>query len=150
MRETAVIGIGNLLQADDGVGIRAVERLAGRELPPGVELLDAGTATLDVLPHLCDKERVLVIDALRGGQEPGTVYRLTPEQLGACAPGSRFAHGVGVADLLLMAQGMGASPEVVIFGVEPAVVELSLELSPVVEASMDRLLASIAEELARP
>jgi hydrogenase maturation protease len=144
---TAILGIGNILQGDDGVGVRVVEALRHLEWPPDADLYDGGTAPFDMLDVFLEHERVVVIDCVRGGREPGTVYRLTPEVLKWVESESRFAHGLGVPDTVRIAQQLGATAEVVVLGVEPAVIEWSLDLSPAMEAAMPRLLDAVAAEL---
>jgi hydrogenase maturation protease len=80
-KKTVVIGIGNLILKDEGVGIHAVKRLETMELPSGLEIIDGGTDTMKLLAVFQDFERIIVIDAIKGGGEPGTIYRVTPEEI---------------------------------------------------------------------
>jgi Ni,Fe-hydrogenase maturation factor len=80
-KKTAIIGIGNLILRDEGLGVHVVRQLEDRELSPGVELIDGGTATTELLPVIHETERIIVIDALKAGAEPGTICRVTPEDL---------------------------------------------------------------------
>lgn len=145
MGGVAVVGIGNLLMADDGVGIRAVEML-GRSRPlPQAELIDAGASTLDLLPVLLERELVVIVDAVRGGGSPGTSYLIPAERIGECERVERFAHGTGVTDVLDMAEAIGTCAEVVVFGIEPAELRCSLELSEPVAAALPALVERIAE-----
>ena len=135
--DLVIFGIGNLLMSDDGVGVHAARALA-LDPPAGTEVVDAGTDFLSALPFLEDARRVLVIDAVRGGGAPGTLYRLTEDDL---APQhDRTAH----ATSLLAARNVlapGATPDVLILGVEPAVLDYGLELSPAVAAALPRVVA---------
>ena len=148
--KTIVLGLGNLLLRDEGVGIHAVRELRERELPSDVELVDGGTAALDLLSFLQRAERVIVLDAVRRGDKPGTIYRfrLEPKALHAeSAPLS--LHELSLQEALWVAQKMGFHPEVIVLGVEPQTIEPGLELSPQVRAALPHLLDAVCEELRR-
>ena len=83
MPHTLVLGVGNLLMSDDGVGVHAVQRLEKRTLPPGVEVLDGGTCGLDLLQFFEGVERLIVLDAANLGREPGAIVRLEGEDVPA-------------------------------------------------------------------
>lgn len=146
--DVTVIGVGNVLQGDDGVGIKAVQALQGNGLA-GAEIIDAGTAPFDMLGVFMDSSTVIVIDCIRTGREPGTLYRLPPEAIDSADDDLRFAHGLGVAGTVRLARELGSTAEVVVYGIEPARIEWSLELSPQVEASLPELLDAVSEEVAR-
>jgi len=146
-----VIGVGNPLARDEGVGIRAVERLRDRDLPAGVRVLDAGTDFLAVLPQMADADRAILLDAVRAGGEPGTIYRLTLEDLLARAtnePEWRSAHDLSLVSAVRLAESTGQRlPPTVLLGVEPAEVALGEGLTPPVEAALDALLEKVLAEV---
>lgn len=151
MAKTIVLGVGNLLLKDEGVGIHAIRALAGRDLPPGVELVDGGTAGFDLLPLLMGADRIIIVDALRGGEPPGAVYRLTPAD---CLPqqerqaGPISLHDLGILDVIRTLEVLEQrTPEVVIIGVEPGEIDWGLELTPEVAASLPAVLEQIEMEL---
>jgi hydrogenase maturation protease len=150
MRSTdvAVIGVGNVLQGDDGVGIKAVQALQGMGLAD-VEIIDAGTAPFDMLGVFLETQVVIVIDCIRAGKEPGTLYRLPPEMIDGAEDDLRFAHGLGVAGTVRLARELGSTADVIVYGIEPACIEWSLELSSEVEASLPQLLGAVTEEVTR-
>ncbi len=151
MSETLVLGLGNILLKDEGVGVRVVERLRERYVPPeGVEFLDGGVRGLALLPYLEGVSRLLIIDAVRAGKEPGTLVRLAGDEIPAVLSPKISPHQEGLADLLWVAKVSGPCPsEIVLWGVEPAHIETSLELSAPVEAQVDALVQKVIEELAR-
>ena len=126
-----IAGVGNLLMRDDGVGIHAVRALESNP-PPGVRVLDVGTAILHALPLLEYAERVLVIDAVRADGAPGSVcvFDASDAELRGRASS---VHSWGLLDALKM-MGRGPGPEICILGVEPAEVGYGMELSPIVQA----------------
>ena len=146
---TLVLGIGNILMTDDGVGVRLVQRLAaGYRFPPEVTLLDGGTLGLDLLPRLEGVARLLVIDAVETGGEPGSVVRLTGDEIPLALATKISPHQMGLKDLLTVADLQGNLPgEMVLWGVQPADIEMSMELSPPVAARVAELEARVLEEL---
>lgn len=142
-----MIGIGNLLLKDEGVGVHVVRVLEGRELPPGVEVIDAGTATIELLPLLQEAERVVVIDAIKAGGEPGTVYRVSPEDLMATEGRPLSLHQVGLLEVLEMARQLGSRAEVVIIGVEPKEISWGMELTPEIAAKVPKVADLALQEL---
>lgn len=137
---TAVIGLGNILLGDDGVGVRVVEWLEAEGGLAGVDLIDAGTSAFDTLDIFLTHERIVLVDALRGGHEPGFIYMLSPKDL---ANGQSFEvslHDTHVVELARLAERMGARPEVILVGIEPERIRLSLELSPTIVDELPNLM----------
>jgi hydrogenase maturation protease len=145
-----VIGIGNVVRSDDGVGVHAVVRLRERlGSQPDVTLVEGGTAGLLLLPHLADARRAIIIDAIDVGAQPGTLVRLDGDQFASAFSAGATVHDVGLRDLLGAARLSGAWPEqLVLHGVQPGSTTLGTELTPTVAAALDGLVDSIAGELA--
>ena len=148
MTAALVLGLGNLVHADDGVGVHAIERLQkDPRVPPGVVLIDGGTQGLALLPHISGFQRLLVIDAVDVGEPPGTIVRLEGKALDKL-PGKPSVHQLGFADLMVAFKLLGEMPEeVVVLGVQPLSTEWSAELTPPVNEGMDRLIAAVLEQL---
>jgi hydrogenase maturation protease len=146
-KKILIIGIGNLILQDEGVGVHAVQALEKRSLPPDVEAIDAGTSTMDLLPVIRDAERIIVIDALKGGAEPGTIYRIRPDDLMDAREQNLSLHQVGLLEVLGMARQLGGDPEVVIIGVEPKEISWGMELTQVVAARLPQVIETVLEEL---
>jgi len=143
---TLVLGMGNLLLSDEGVGVHVARALAARALPENVSVVEAGTAFLDVLPDIEKADRILLIDAMEGGGAPGSVYRVPFDQ---CVHPDMLAslHGFDLSRVLYMA-GSERAPEVTVFGVEPARIAWGTELSPVVARVVPAVEEAILGELA--
>lgn len=143
---TLVLGLGNLLLSDEGVGVHAARALAERELPPNVSVVEAGTAFLDVLPDIEKADRILLIDAMEGGGAPGSIYRVAFDQ---CLHPEMLAslHGFDMSRVLFMAANT-RKPEVTVFGVEPEKIEWGTEVSPAVQRMLPVLEDMILKELA--
>ncbi|HBW37405.1 HyaD/HybD family hydrogenase maturation endopeptidase [Desulfosporosinus sp. BICA1-9] len=146
MKKTAVLGIGNILLRDDGIGVRVVQELQVKGSLPHVDLVDGGTSTLDMLELFLTNERVIVVDSLSGGHPPGTVYRLKPEQLGNYTGSEISLHDTQILDLVRLAGLMEKNPEVIIIGIEPKEIKESLGLSPEVVTMLPRLIDLVEKE----
>ncbi len=144
----AVMGIGNPLCRDDGLGIRVITEMRDNDKYGGVEIVDGGTAP-DLLSLLNENIRKLIIvDALHGGGKPGTLYRLEIHESNIADDAPPSLHGLGVLDSLKMMQNLGMqTPEVVIIGVEPADTSHGLYLTPEIEAILPQVLSAIGREL---
>jgi len=145
-----VLGIGNLLMADDGIGVRVVQGLADRyRFPAGVTVLDGGTLGLDLLPRLEGVERLLVVDAVETGGKPGTMVRLTGDDIPLALETKVSPHQMGLKDLLTVASLQGHVPrEMVLWGVQPASIELEMALTPAVAKTLPLLEEEVLRELA--
>jgi hydrogenase maturation protease len=143
-----VMGVGNILLGDEGVGVRTVEAMRRMTLPDNVELLDVGTGALDIMDIIANREKVFIIDAVRGGGEPGAVYRFTPDDIAIQSPAPFSVHQFDIPGTLNMAELAGCMPgEVIIFGIEPKRVDWSLELSPEVAAVIPKVIELVMSEL---
>ena len=147
---TVVIGIGNVVRRDDGLGVHALRRLHASGAVDGraVELVEGATAGLSLLPYLAAARRAILIDAIDTGAAAGTLVRLPGDDLPGGLGGGRTAHGVGLADLLGAARLTAAWPhELVVHGAQPQSTEIGTELTPPVAACLDALVARVAAEL---
>ena len=143
----AVIGIGNVLMADEGAGVEALKLLGERDCPEYVELIDAGTAFFAIVSDLKDYEKLIIVDVVRGGQPPGTVYRF---ELDDVKGGDVLIslHDIGVVDSLRMETLVGKIPDnIVFFGIEPEKITLSIGLSSSVKKGLEHLVDRVIEEL---
>ncbi len=144
-----VLGVGNILMGDEGIGVRVIESLKDCQLPEGVELFDGGTASLELLSIFSDRKKLVIIDAIRGGQEAGAVYRFNFEDLTYRKDFATSLHQIGITDTLNQAKILGCLPEeVVLIGIEPATIKPGLELSPEIAAVIPRVKEVILKELA--
>ena len=144
-----VLGLGNTILQDDGLGVRTVERLlAEYDLPAEIETLDGGVMGLDLLSSLEDVTDLLIVDAIRTGSPPGTLIRLAGDAIPAALAQKLSMHQAGLQDLLAVSTLRGILPQrVVLFGLEPAVIAWGTELSPVLAPRIDNLVESVVQEL---
>ena len=145
---TVVLGLGDPLRGDEGVGVHAARALADAGMGRGVEVLDAGSALFDTLCALRQAERVILVDAIRAGGPPGTVYRMPLEEFSR----NECVASMGGFDVerALALSGRARPPEIVVVGVEPATMGWSPGLSPQVAQALDRVVETIRAEVCAP
>jgi hydrogenase maturation protease len=146
--KTLVLGLGNLVHTDDGVGVHAVEALRGDvRIPAEVGLLDGGTQGLNLLHHLSGISRLLVIDAIDAGQPAGTLLRFEGKSLRGL-PGKASVHQLGFSDLMIALQLLDDAPdEVIVLGIQPNSTEWGAELSPSVASALPPLVDLVIHQL---
>jgi hydrogenase maturation protease len=148
-KKTLVLGLGNVIMGDEGVGVHVVRALEKRALPEGVECLDGGTGGFILLEPLQNADRIILIDAAADGNPPGTVTRTTP-RFSRDYPPTLTAHDIGVKDLLDAFYMQGGTREVVLYAIaiDPKQ-SISMELSPVTakaaEQAEERILAELRD-----
>lgn len=143
-----VLGLGNVLLEDDGVGAAAVALLRDRYVaPPGVLVLDGGTLGLALLPYLEAADNLILVDAIRTNEPAGTLVRLQDDEVGPAVATRLSVHQVGVADLLDAARWLDRYPQrVTLLGLVPDSMELAVGLSPSVKPSLPMLVDSVVDE----
>ena len=148
-RRTLVLGVGNILVQDEGLGVRALERLqASHRLPSEVSAIDGGTMGLDLLPYLDGITHLLILDAVHGSRPPGALVRLEGEAIPVALAMKLSVHQIGLQELLAVARFQGTLPgRVVVWGMQPGCLEPGLELSDPVEARLDELVEAALREL---
>jgi hydrogenase maturation protease len=146
---TLILGVGNLLLSDEGVGVHVIQRLQERySLPENVQVLDGGTLGLDLLYYLEGVENLLLVDAVETGKAPGTLLRLEGEEVPAFLSIKISPHQIGVPDMLFAAKLKDLYPQrIVLWGVQPENLDIGLELSPVIAAQVEPLVENVLTEL---
>jgi len=148
MSETVlVLGVGNVLMRDDGLGPKIVELLRERGNCTGVELVDGGTSPFDVLSAYTGGGKLLVVDAVDGGEEPGAVYRATLQEIGPVRRGGFSLHEVGLVEALMFLELTGTRwDEVVVIGVEPESVSWGEELTETIARVLPKVVDLVERE----
>jgi hydrogenase maturation protease len=147
--DVVVLGVGNTLMQDDGVGVRAVRLLSESwKLPPHVRLIEGGVAGFRLLPEISSADYLLIIDAVEGSGPPGSIHRLGPEDLSKREGPLFSAHEVGICELLSVARFLGKLPRVRIVGVKPLEAKVpGLDLTPILREALPRVIAAVVEDL---
>ena len=147
-RPILILGIGNILLRDEGVGVRVIERMQEITLPDDVELVDGGTAGADLLDVLAERKKVIVIDAVLADCEPGTVLRFTVDDLTQPDGVGMSLHELGLGEALKMTKQLGCAPQdVVVFGIKPRDLSCGLELSEEISASIPKVVELVLAEI---
>jgi hydrogenase maturation protease len=151
-----VLGIGNVLLGDDGIGVHvvgALERLAARggvALPSNARLVDGGTIGLGLLPLVSGARAVVLVDAVDIGRAPGAVEVLDGEALGGVTPRVTAPLPVGVADIVAAARLTDTAPEaIVLVGVQPGAIAPGIELSAPVRAAVPAAVEAVLDAITR-
>ncbi len=145
--KTLVLGLGNVLMGDEGIGVYVVRELEKHTLPPGVECLDGGTGGFTLLEPLEDADRIIIIDAASDGNPIGTVSRTTP-QFSRDYPPTLTAHDVGMKDLLDMFYIQGGTHEIILYAItidphQPIRMSLSPEAEKFAATALEQILAEL-------
>lgn len=151
-KDVVVIGIGNVLMSDEGVGCYIVERLAQQAAQyPFADFIDAGTGGLSILHLIADRRKAVIIDCAYMGTEPGTIKQFTPEDVASKKTLAHHSlHEADVLKIIAMAKKLDQCPsEVVIFGIEPKRIEPGQKLSGVLAVKMDTYTATVTEALGK-
>lgn len=145
-----VLGVGNSILRDEGLGVHLARRLREEELPPQVEVYDGGTQGLELLGYLDDVAGLIIVDCIKAGAEPGTIFRFEPHEVEVIPKEYKLSfHDLGIYDFLQVAAALDMLPPTVIVGMEPAEVTWGETLSPVVEARLDVLKEVVLKEIER-
>jgi hydrogenase maturation protease len=151
MARIVVLGLGNVLLKDEGVGIHVVHALQDSQPPPDVDLevIDGGTSP-EALYLAEGADKVIVIDAVKGGSGPGSVYRFRPTEISLDDKDYLSLHQIGILESLRIMEYMGKEPkDTVVLGVEPKEITWGLELSPELEHKVPQIVKLVMEEARR-
>jgi hydrogenase maturation protease len=145
-----ILGVGNLLLSDEGVGVHVAHELMKLDLPPEVSVVEGGTDGFRLLNVITEADRVIVIDAVRSGAAPGSVYRFDVNDIRSVPPGFMTSvHQVGILEVIELSGLIGKTPRATVIGVEPKSLEMSMELSPEVKEKIPRIIELVLEEVKR-
>lgn len=144
-----VVGLGNILLRDEGVGVRLAERLLERyEVPCEVEVLDGGTSGMELIHTIADRDALIVCDAVASDLPAGSVLRISGDELPAFFRTKLSPHQLGLSDVLATLTLLGRTPsEVILIGIVPENLELGIELSPRIESVMEEALELLVAEI---
>ncbi|MEH6471439.1 MAG: HyaD/HybD family hydrogenase maturation endopeptidase [Halopseudomonas sp.] len=144
-----VLGVGNILLTDEGIGVRVVEEFERRyQIPDGVSVMDGGTAGMELLASIASIDHLILVDAVNTGAEAGTVVCLVGDEVPALFKTKISPHQLGISDLLGVLTVTGEMPkQLSLFGVVPYCLDTSIELSEQMVPKCDELLALVVSQL---
>lgn len=143
-----VLGVGNILLSDEGVGVRVVEELQKRRLPECVEVVDGATRAMELVDIIRGREKVIIVDALAADAEPGAVFKFGPEQLAETKKMSVSVHDIGVHEAIFLLSLTAELPkDITIYGIQPGSLELREGLTDPVASAATKVINFILKDL---
>jgi hydrogenase maturation protease len=144
-----VLGVGNTLLSDEGIGVRAIEKLQlDYDLPAEVVIIDGGTTGMEMLDDLSNADHIIIIDAVRSGKAPASIVKLVGDQVPVFFKTKLSPHQIGLSDVLATLAFIGEQPGgVTVIGVEPVSLETGMALTPQVQAQLPEVLKLVTAEL---
>jgi hydrogenase maturation protease len=146
---TTVLGLGNILLKDEGVGVHAVNAIKERySFPPDVEVIDGGTLGLDLLPLIEKRDRILFVDAVDFGKEPGHIGVIDDDAIPSTLLAKMSVHHIGLSDVLFAAKLLDIKPSKLrLIGIQPQSLEVGLEMTECISGKMEAVISLILETL---
>lgn len=144
-----VLGIGNTILSDEAAGVRAVEALEKAfQMPANVLVIDGGTSGMEMIEDLSNVDFLIVIDVVKTGAAPGTVVKIAGADIPVFFRNKLSPHQIGLPDVLASLELLDAIPkEIVVLGVEPISLELGMDMTPTVAATIPQLVDMAVAEL---
>jgi len=142
-----VVGVGNILLGDEGIGVHILKELEKKKLPDKVELLDLGVAAFSLLSHIEGKKKIIIIDAVKAEGVPGSVYRLSIEDIHTEERRFFSLHEAGIEQVISFLEVEGEKREIVIIGIEPGEIRWGMELSPPVKKKIPVAVELVLKEI---
>jgi hydrogenase maturation protease len=144
-----ILGVGNLLLSDEGVGVHVARKMMEMDFPPQVRVVEGGTDGFGLMHVLLEADRLILVDAVKGGGPPGSIYRFEIED---CPPFPDIfktsVHQISILEVINLSGLIGCTPRTTVIGVEPKFLEMGMDLSPEVEVKIPRVIKLIREEVA--
>ena len=146
-----ILGVGNILLSDEGVGVRVVERLNGAyTFPDNVQVLDGGVLGMRLMGVIGNTDILIVVDAVKNSKAPGTLYRLADEQIPRRVLAKQSMHQIDLPEVLALCATIDKNPRTVVVGIEPEDIStMAVELTPAIAARVEDLVAMVLAELDR-
>jgi len=143
-----ILGIGNLLLSDEGVGVHVANELMEMDLPEGVSVVEGGTDGFRLLNIITEADRLIVIDSVKGGAAPGSIYRFHLDDIKNCPTGFKTSvHQIGILEVINMSGLIGKTPLTTVIGIEPLSLDMGMELSPEIREKIPRIIELVLDEL---
>lgn len=142
-----ILGCGNLLLKDEGIGVHLVEALKQKDLPENVTIIDGGTAGFDLISFIQQAEKVVIVDAVKAGGEPGDIYCFGPEDFETENSLKTSLHDINLKGIFRIIRKIGSLPNIKIIGVEPQEIAYGTELSPKLKEMLPKISKIVLKEI---
>jgi hydrogenase maturation protease len=149
-KDIVVIGLGNLLMSDEGIGVHLIRKLSEyQDKFPDVEFTDAGTGGMNVLHLIANRKKAVIIDCAKMGKKPGTIRQFEPTDVKTVKKMTHFSlHEADILRIIAISRQLGECPEqIVIFGIEPQSLEMGQNLSKTLTGKLDIYISEICKSL---
>ena len=148
LQKTVILGIGNILLSDEGVGVHIANEFAKMDLPAHVSVVEGGTDGFRLLNIITEADRLIIVDAVRGGSEAGSIYRFDVDEVRNCPSGFKTSvHQIGILEVIDLSGLIGKTPHTTVVGIEPKSLEMSMDLSPDIREKVPKIIELVLEEL---
>ena len=149
-QKIVILGIGNILLSDEGVGVHVANELAKMDLPPDVSVVEGGTDGFRLLNVITEADRLIIVDAVKGGAEPGSIYRFDVGDVRSCPSGFKTSvHQIGILEVIDLSGLIGKTPHTTVIGIEPKSLEMTMELSPEIREKVPKIIELVLDEVRR-
>lgn len=147
-KHIVILGVGNLLLSDEGVGVHVANKLMEMDLPAGVEVIEGGTDGFRLMNVVTGADRLIVVDAVKGESPPGSIYRFDINDVPSSPDAYKTSvHQIGILEVVHLSELVGQTPETTVIGVEPKSMEMGMELSPEIQEKIPRIIELVLEEV---
>jgi hydrogenase maturation protease len=147
-QKIVILGVGNLLLSDEGVGVHVATELMKMDLPQEVSVVEGGTDGFGLLNIITEADRLIVIDTVKGGGAPGSIYRFNIDKVQSCPSGFKMSvHQIGILEVVNLSGLIGKTPHTTVIGIEPKSLDIGMELSPEIKAKIPRIIELVLAEL---
>ncbi|MCF8261136.1 MAG: HyaD/HybD family hydrogenase maturation endopeptidase [Melioribacteraceae bacterium] len=147
-KKILIVGVGNSIQMDDGVGIHTINELKKYDLPRNVKLFDGGTLGVDLMPWLEGNDHVIFIDSVDANENPGTIFKFKPDDINYESAPKTSVHQIGLIEAIQMIKLIGKAPsEITIFGIQPKTIDWGENLTEPVENSIPKVIKHVLAEI---
>lgn len=148
-QKLTILGVGNILLKDEGAGVHAVQKIEKIISHPDIRIIDGGTLGLDLLPIIEESKKLIIIDCVKGGGKPGTIYRFTPDEIKKSNNELKLSlHDFNLVDVLNLAKALNKEiPEIIIYGIEPESLDWGLEPTEAVSSAIEKVVSEIVNNL---
>jgi hydrogenase maturation protease len=146
VKKTVILGVGNLLLRDEGVGVHAAVNLQDYPLPENFEVIEGGTDGFKLFHIIMEADRLIVVDCVKGGDEPASIYRFDIDDFDHFPDIYKTSvHQISITEVVNLSGTMRTPPRTTIVGVEPEEISMSMELSPKIKAKLPKVLEIVLE-----
>lgn len=143
-----VLGVGNLLLSDEGFGVHVANKMIEMKLPDNVSIVEGGTDGFKLLNVVTEADKLIVIDAIKGGAEPGTIYRFNIDDIKSVPKGFKTSvHQIGILEVIDLSSLIGKRPETIVIGIEPKSLDMGMELSEEVKSQIPKIIELVLKEI---